>query len=149
MADEADNTAATAGTEARGWPEIAYPEEPDAVDALIEALNAATGGALTFERDVLDVDRPEDWGAVELIQAPSLYADGEACETIYTVDIWACVSDRSSDWKDTIEGVLAAQGDRMAYRMKERYYLHNVKKVMWRWSGTLIGLEADGGSGAG
>ena len=47
-----------------GYPDLAFPETPDAIDDLIAALNDAVGDLVTFERDVLDVERPEDWCAV-------------------------------------------------------------------------------------
>ena len=62
MADEAENTPTVGTEETQGgtetaqtvWPDFGYPEERDAIDALIEALNAETGEVLTFERDALD-----------------------------------------------------------------------------------------------
>ncbi len=153
MADEAENTAATAGTEeTQGgtetaqtvWPDFGYPEERDAIDALIEALNAETGAELTFERDALDVDRPEDWGAVELVNVRNLRADDRIISQRYMFEIWACVSDRTSEWLHRIEGVLEDQGDRLSYQLKERGYLHNLKKVLWHWTGTMIALVDPG-----
>ena len=123
-----------------GYPDLAFPETPDAIDDLIAALNDAVGDVVTFERDVLDVERPEDWGAVELVDVVNEYADGKIIDQMYIVDIWASVSDRSSQWLREIESVLASFGDKLRYSLTERAYLHDLKKVMWRWRGELWSL---------
>ena len=125
-----------------GYPDLSFPETPDAIDDLIAALNEAVGDVLTFERDVLDVERPEDWGAVELVDVVNEYADGKIIDQMYIVDIWASVSDRSSQWLREIESVLASFGDQLRYSLTERAYLHDLKKVMWRWRGELWTLAA-------
>jgi hypothetical protein len=124
------------------WPELGFGEDRDAIDALIEDLNEATGGALTFERDVLDVDRPEDWGAVEMTGTVDEWADGKRIDRAYRLDIWAAVSDRASEWLETVEDVLDAWGDRISYQLRERAYLHDLKKVVWRWDAVITTLEA-------
>lgn len=126
-----------------GYPDLSFPETPDAIDDLIAALNDAVGDVLTFERDVLDVERPEDWGAVELVDTVNEYADGRIIDQMYIVDIWASVSDRSSQWLREIESVLASFGDKLRYSLTERAYLHDLKKVMWRWRGELWSLAAE------
>lgn len=116
--------------------ELEWSPNPDAVDALIEALNAETQGELTFERDALDIDRPEDWGAVEIVGAPYMdWADGHLIEQYYEIDLWICVHDRAAWWRNRIQGVLArfAQDHELTYGLAERGYLHNLGKVMWRW----------------
>ena len=40
--------------------------EPDLMDELIDEMNAGVDG-ITFERDVLETNRPDDWGAIELV----------------------------------------------------------------------------------
>ncbi len=117
--------------------------ENDAIDTLIADLNAATGGTLTFERDVLDTDRPEDWGAVELIDTENEYADGRIIDQVLILDIWASVSDRGSDWLRVIEGVLGSYGDLLWYKLTERAYLHDLNKVLWRWKAKLWAAPAD------
>ena len=117
--------------------DLYYPDTPDAIDGLISALNAATGGSLTFERDVLDVDRPEDWGAVEMTGTENEWADGEIIDQVYKLDIWAAVGDRSAEWRAVIEDVLREQ--KAAYRLKERGYLHDLNKVLWKWEAQLWG----------
>jgi hypothetical protein len=141
MADDANTATNAAGAEAV-WPDLDFGEDRDAIDALIEDLNEATGGELTFERDVLDVDRPEDWGAVEMTGTRDEWADGKIIDRIYVLDVWAAVSDRASEWLATIEGVLNAWKDRIAWRLRERSYLHDLKKVVWRWTVEIDSLEA-------
>ena len=126
-----------------GYPDLSFPESPDAIDDLIAALNDAVGDVLTFERDVLDVERPEDWGAVELVDTVNEYADGRIIDQMYIVDIWASVGDRSSQWLREIESVLAGFGDKLRYSLTERAYLHDLKKVLWRWRGELWSLAAE------
>lgn len=119
------------------YPDLNYPESPDAIDDLIAALNEAVGDELTFERDVLDVERPEDWGAVEMTDVENEIADDKIIDQCFILDIWACVSDRSSEWLQRIERVLASFGGSLNYHLHERGYLHNLKKVLWHWKATL------------
>lgn len=120
-----------------GYPDLRPGDTPDAIDDLIAKLNAAMGDELTFERDVLDVDRPEDWGAVEMIDAENEWADGRIIDQCILLDIWACVGDRGSDWLRRIEAVLGSCGGSLSYHLHERAYLHDLKKVLWRWKATL------------
>ena len=122
--------------------DLEYGTTPDAIDRLIADLNEEMGDDLTFERDVLDVDRPEDWGAVELTGVLNEYADGQVIDQIYKVDVWASVSTRESGWLQRIEGVLKSYGDHLGYYLKERAYLHDLEKVLWRWECQLWSLEA-------
>lgn len=131
------------------FPELPLETGGDAVDQLIADLNAAMSGGLIFERDVLDVDRPEDWGAVEMTGTVNEYADGRVIDQCFRLDIWAAVGDRDSVWLGRIEAVLKGYGERIAYALTERAYLHDVKKVLWRWHADLWSLaapetEADG-----
>ena len=120
--------------------ELYYPDTPDAIDGLIATLNAVTvTQGLAFERDVLDVDRPEDWGAMEMTGVENEYADGVIIDQAYRLDIWASVSDRRGDWLQIIEGVLASYGHRLEYQLIERNYMHNLHKVVWRWKALLWG----------
>jgi hypothetical protein len=119
--------------------DLEYGETRDAIDLLIERLNAATEGKITFERDVLDVNRPEDWGAVEMTGPAYEYADGKVIDQYYPVDVWASVSDRSSKWLRVIEGAMAGLG--ISYTLVQRSYLHDLNKVMWRWQAQLWSLD--------
>ena len=115
------------------WPEL-LAGEADTIDTLIARLNAATAeSGLVFEKDALDIERPEDWGAVELVNTKDEWADGKIIDRTYVLDVWAAVSDRGSDWLGKVEQVFLEYGDLIWYRLAERGYLHDVKKSLWRW----------------
>lgn len=115
------------------WPEL-LAGEADTIDTLIARLNAATAeSGLVFEKDALDIERPEDWGAVELVNTKDEWADGKIIDRTYVLDVWAAVSDRGSDWLGKVEQVFLDYGDLIWYRLAERGYLHDVKKSLWRW----------------
>lgn len=115
------------------WPEL-LAGEADTIDTLISRLNAATAeSGLVFEKDALDIERPEDWGAVELVNTKDEWADGKIIDRTYVLDVWAAVSDRGSDWLGKVEAVFLEYGDLIWYQLAERGYLHDVKKSLWRW----------------
>lgn len=115
------------------WPEL-LAGEADTIDTLISRLNAATAeSGLVFEKDALDIERPEDWGTVELVNTKDEWADGKIIDRTYVLDVWAAVSDRGSDWLGKVEQVFLDYGDLIWYRLAERGYLHDVKKSLWRW----------------
>ena len=71
----------------------------DLIDTLIDALNDGVED-VTFERDVLDTNRPEDWAAVELTgDDGDEWADGHLIDQSLMIDVWVCVSDRGSGVK--------------------------------------------------
>lgn len=121
-------------------------EERDLIDELIDALNDGVD-QITFDRDVLDTNRPEDWAAVELSgQDDAEWADGQLIDQALSVDIWVCVSDRGSWPKRQVQAVLKAWcPPRLAgWRLVSRAYLYDLDKVMWRWTVSIDGpLAAD------
>ena len=119
-------------------------EERDLIDELIDALNDGVD-QITFDRDVLDTNRPEDWAAVELSgQEDAEWADGQLIDQALSVDIWVCVSDRGSWPKRQVQAVLKAFcPPRLAgWRLVSRAYLYDLDKVMWRWTVNIDGLLA-------
>lgn len=124
-----------------GYPDLDFDSTQDAVDTLIADLNQAMGDELTFERDALDVERPDDWGAVEVVDTVNEYADGHCIDQYFVLDIWAGVSDRGSGWLALIEGVLQDAG--ASYTLVQRAYLHDLKKVIWQWRATLDGTPPE------
>lgn len=113
----------------------------DLIDSLIDALNDGVAD-VTFDRDVLDTDRPEDWGAVELTgQDDSEWADGHLIEQVLSADIWVCVSGRGSSVKRKVQAVLRQFFDTCdgGWRLQSRNYLYDLDKVMWRWAVTICG----------
>ena len=120
-------------------------EERDVIDDLIDALNDGVD-SITFDRDVLDTNRPEDWAAVELSgQDDADWADGQLVDQAVNVDIWVCVSDRGSWPKRQVQRVLKnfCPPILAGWRFVTRAYLYDLDKVMWRWTVTLFGPLAD------
>ncbi len=120
-------------------------EERDLIDELIDALNDGVD-QITFDRDVLDTNRPEDWAAVELSgQEDAEWADGQLIDQTLSVDIWVCVSDRGSWPKRQVQAVLKAFcPPRLAgWRLVSRAYLYDLDKVMWRWTVSIDGPLAE------
>lgn len=120
----------------------------DLIDQLIDDLNDGVHGILgvTFERDVLDTDRPEDWGAVELSgQDDSEYADGHLVEQVLTVDVWVCLTGRGTRLKRAVQKTLAEFCDAHdgGWTLKARNYLYDLDKVMWHWQVFLFGPLGD------
>ena len=116
-------------------------EERDLIDTLIDELNDGVDG-VTFDRDALDTNRPDDWAAVELIgQDGSEWADGQLIDQVLTVDIWVSVSERGSRIRDEVQAVLQAFGQdhEIGWKLTARNYLYNLNKVVWRWTVTLWG----------
>ena len=117
---------------------IETAEDFDLIDELIDALNAGVEG-ITFSRDVLETNRPEDWGALELTGDDNCdWADGGMVEQEVGADLWVCVSDKGSRTKRQVQKVLRdfakEHGSDMGWRFKARNYLYDLEKVMWRWA---------------
>ena len=111
-------------------------DEYDLVDALIDDLNDGVTD-VTFERDVLETNRPEDWAAVELTgQDEAEWADGALIDQSLVIDIWVCVSDRGSGIKRKVQTVLQAfcATWQTGWKMVSRNYIYDLDKVIWRWT---------------
>lgn len=124
-------------------------DQYDLIDELIDALNDGVP-EITFDRDVIDTNRPEDWAAVELSgQDDAEWADGELIDQSLTADIWVCVSDRGSGVKRRVQSVLRdlCPEKQIGWRLASRAYLYDLDKVMWRWilsiDGPLVVPEED------
>lgn len=115
--------------------------ERDRIDDLIDALNDGVDG-ITFDRDVLDTNRPDDWGAVELTgEDDADWADGTMIDQALTADIWICVSDRGSWPKRSVQRVLKEFCPEIVagWRFVNRAYLYDLDKVMWHWTVSIDG----------
>lgn len=119
----------------------------DLIDQLIDDLNDGTEGCgLIFERDALDTDRPEDWGAVELTgEDGSEYADGHLVDQVLTADVWVCLSGRGTKVKRAVQKTLTEFCDAHdgGWSLKSRAYLYDLDKVMWHWQVFLFGPLGD------
>lgn len=108
----------------------------DKIDRIIDLLNAETGGEVSFDRDAIDVDRPEAWGALELrSQAETQWADGRPIDDTWLADLYLCVEDRESHWIALVNRALAAADEEMplSWSMAERTYVAQLEKLLWRW----------------
>lgn len=123
-------------------------DEHDLIDQLIDQLNDGVPD-VTFERDVLETDRPEDWGAVELTgEDDSEWADGTMIDQVLAADIWVCVTGRGSRIKRRVQAVLrnfGAEND-AGWKLVSRNYIYDLDKVVWRWRVSLWApLDEDDG----
>ena len=123
-------------------------DEHDLIDQLIDQLNDGVPD-VTFERDVLETDRPEDWGAVELTgEDDSEWADGTMIDQVLAADIWVCVTGRGSRIKRKVQAVLrkfGAEND-AGWKLISRNYIYDLDKVVWRWRVSLWApLDEDDG----
>lgn len=108
----------------------------DLIDKLIDWLNDGVD-QITFDRDVLEVNRPEDWGAVELVgQEDGEWADGRMIDQTLTAEIWVCLSDRGSQIREDVQQVLRSFGDLydISWKLVRRNYLYDLDKVIWQWT---------------
>ena len=83
---------------------IGESDERDLIDQLIDDLNDGVDG-ITFDRDVLDTDRPDDWGAVELTGGVEEWADGQMVDQETSADVWVCVSEKGTRVKRQVQRV--------------------------------------------
>ena len=123
-------------------------DEHDLIDQLIDQLNDGVPD-VTFERDVLETDRPEDWGAVELTcEDDSEWADGTMIDQVLAADVWVCVTGRGSRIKRKVQAVLrkfGAEND-AGWKLISRNYIYDLDKVVWRWRVSLWApLDEDDG----
>lgn len=111
-------------------------DEYDLIDTLIDALNDGVED-VTFERDVLETNRPDDWAAVELTgEGESEWADGNEIDQTLNIDIWVCVSCHGSRIKRKVQAVLrqfCAENDG-GWKLISRNYIYDLDKVIWRWT---------------
>lgn len=120
-------------------------EERDIVDQLIDGLNDGVN-AIQFERDVLETNRPDDWGAVEITgQGDADWGDGNMTDQEITADVWVCVGSHGSRAKREVQAVLKAfsRSHDMGWKLVNRAYLYDLDKVLWHWQVTMVGPLAD------
>lgn len=112
----------------------------DRIEDLIDLLSAGMEDVI-WERDAVDVLRPEDWGAVELRAGQDVqWADGQPTDGASGIDLYLCVSDREAGWLDAMEEILRAYDDQVAWitwALGERTWLPEIQKTLWRWRVTL------------
>ena len=111
-------------------------DEYDLIDTLIDQLNDGVPG-VTFERDVLETNRPDDWAAVELTgEGDSEWGDGNQTDQTLNIDVWVCISSKGSRIKRKVQAVLKTfcaeyEG---GWKLISRNYIYDLDKVIWRWT---------------
>lgn len=120
-------------------------EERDLIDQLIDDLNDGVPGVI-FDRDLIDTNRPGDWGAVFLGgEDDAEWADGHMVDQNLAIRVWAVVSDRGSGVKRQVQAVLKSFCDtwRTGWRFVSRTYASDLDKFEWCWEISVEGPLAE------
>lgn len=120
-------------------------EERDLIDQLIDDLNDGVPGVI-FDRDLIDTNRPGDWGAVFLGgEDDAEWADGHMVDQDLVIRVWAVVSDRGSGVKRQVQAVLKTFCDtwRTGWRFVSRTYASDLEKFEWCWEISVEGPLAE------
>lgn len=125
----------------------------DRIDQLLDFIGERIPEVI-WDRDAVDVDRPENWGAAELRSEPaSQWADGRETDTMNGVELYLAVSDRESAWKSRVESALEAFDASVCWidwHMDDRTWMPQIEKTLWRWTVRMLeGLDVPGADGAG
>lgn len=125
--------------------ETVTAEERDLIDQLIDDLNDGVTGVI-FDRDLIDTNRPGDWGAVFLGgEDDAEWADGHMVDQNLAIRVWAVVSDRGSGVKRQVQAVLKTFCDtwRTGWRFVSRTYASDLDKFEWCWEISVEGPLAE------
>lgn len=113
----------------------------DKIDKLIQLLHEETG--LPFDRDAMNVDRMEEWGAVELrSESAGMWADGHLIDEKWMIEIYCVVDSRESWYIGQVNDALerfAEEVDDIGWRMPERGFLPEIDRVAWKWQAAIFG----------
>lgn len=113
----------------------------DKIDVLIDALNAAVP-TIPYARDAMDLDTPEDWGAVELNGGDGFDADGITIDMEYRANVWTVTEDRGTEVMFLVQDVLQAFQERwfgFRWQFPERIWLNEINRVAWKWTVRIPG----------
>lgn len=122
----------------------------DKIDALIDALNAALP-EIPFGRDAMELDTPENWGAVEMTGGRPFTADGRVIDMVYVCSVWAVTQDRSTETMDRVQDVLEEFAEEYGckWQFPQRNWLQDIDRVGWQWTVQIPGpmeIEAEAGA---
>lgn len=120
-------------------------EERDLIDQLIDDLNDGVDGVI-FDRDLIDTNRPGDWGAVFLTgEDDAEWADGHMVDQNLAIRVWAVVSGRGSGVKRQVQAVLKTfcATWRTGWRFVSRTYASDLEKFEWCWEISVEGPLAE------
>ena len=112
----------------------------DIIDELLDALNDGT--EVVFDRDAMDVNRPEDWGAVELTgESGSDWADGGMTEQESEISVWLCCRQKDLTPKGQVQAVLHdfCRPRVGRWRLQGRNWLPDLDRVLYEWKVYLCG----------
>ena len=117
----------------------------DRIDGLLDFIGERIPTVI-WDRDAVDVARPENWGAAELRNEPaSQWADGHEINTVDGLDLYLAVNDRESHWKADVEGALSEYDSEVAWidwHLEDRTWMPQIDKTLWRWTIRMLeGLE--------
>lgn len=120
----------------------------DRIDQLLDFIGERIPEVI-WDRDAVDVARPENWGAAELRSEPdSQWADGRETDTVHAVELYLAVSDRESHWKADVESALEAYDAAVCWidwHMDDRTWMPQIEKTLWKWTVRMLeGLEIPG-----
>ena len=120
----------------------------DRIDQLLDFIGERIPEVI-WDRDAVDVARPENWGAAELRSEPdSQWADGRETDTVHAVELYLAVSDRESHWKADVESALEAYDAAVCWidwHMDDRTWMPQIDKTLWKWTVRMLeGLEIPG-----
>lgn len=117
----------------------------DRIDEIIDRLNTSVPG-ISFDRDALVADTPEDYGSVELTGADGFAADGHIIDQIYRASVWICITDRGTRAMEQVQSALEEMAWEwlLGWSFPQRSYLYDINKVVWRWEIRIPGPLTDG-----
>lgn len=113
----------------------------DRIDQLIDILNREITD-ISFDRDAIDVDRPDEWGAVELRRESNIWADGHPVDSITRADVFLCVNGRESDWAEKMRDAFLCFDDEVediGWTLSDRTYLPELDRLLWKWAVVIYG----------
>ena len=115
----------------------------DRIDEMLYWLRRALP-EVTWDRDAVSEDAPDNVGAVEFTGTRGYYADGRMIEQVFVIDVWLVVSSSAAEaYLDPVQAVLGrlSENDDLAWSLPERKYSANIDQVIWRWQCECDGLE--------
>lgn len=115
----------------------------DRIDEMLFWLRRALP-EVTWDRDAVSEDAPDNVGAVEFAGTRGYYADGRMIEQVCVIDVWLVVSSSAAEaYLDPVQAVLGrlSENDDLAWSLPERKYSANIDQVIWRWQCESDGLE--------
>ena len=114
----------------------------DRIDEMLFWLRRALP-EVTWDRDAVSEDAPDNVGAVEFTGTRSMWADDRMIDQRYVISVWLMVSSSSTDYLGRVQEVLdaLAEYDDFSWHLPERRYAAGVDQVIWRWECESDGMD--------